>query len=171
MAELVSMRKGAKALGIALSTLQHHVARGNVRLIEGKVDVDVARIQLQRNADPDQAIKGRQNGGAAGQGSVGADDRDGGLWSAKERTERLRAELLELELAEKNGKLVDAETVRRTTANKARIARDALLSLPSRLAAELAAEADVGKVHDRLMVEIRRICAEITAGEAGQVAQ
>lgn len=163
MAALVSLRAGAKALGIALSTLQHHVKRGNVRLIDGKVDIDVARIQLARNADPEQSMRGRQNGGGEG-GDGGSEDR-GGLWDAKERSERLRAELLEIELAEKRGELVKAEDVRRATANKARIARDALLGLPTRVSAELAAESDPGKVHDRLMAEIRKICAEIAAGE------
>lgn len=182
MSELVSLRKGASALGIALSTLQHHVKRGNVRLIDGKVDIDVARIQLARNADPEQSLRGRMNGGSdvpgsavgsAGASAAGADKgKDGGgLWREKERTEALRAQLLELELAEKQGKLVDAEAVRRATMNKARIARDALLSLPMRISAELAAETDPGKVHDRLSVEIRKLCAELSAGELDQTSQ
>ena len=159
MAELLSLRKGAAALGMALSTLQHHVKRGNVRLIDGKVDLDVARVQLARNTDPEQSARGQQNRGDPPDG----DDR-GGLWDAKERSERLRAELLEIELAEKRGELVKADDVRRATTNVARTARDALLGLPTRVAAELAAEADPGKVHDRLVVEIRKICAEIAAG-------
>jgi hypothetical protein len=196
MAELLSLRKGSAALGIALSTLQHHVKRGNVRLFDGKVDVDVARIQLARNADPEQSMRGRQNGGADGHGSVGgggsggaaggpgsghgstggsgvwgAGDKSGGLWGAKEHTEGLRGKLLEIELAEKEGKLVDGDVVRRATMNKARIARDALLSLPTRVSAELAAESDAGKVHDRLVAEIRTICAELAAGEDTQTSQ
>lgn len=172
MSELVSLRKGASELGIALSTLQHHVKRGNVRLIDGKVDVDVARIQLARNADPEQSARGRMNGGTEQPGSAGGGEKGGGgLWREKERTEALRAELLQLELAEKQGKLVDAGEVRRATMNKARIARDALLSLPTRIAAELAAESDPGKVHDRLVAEIRAICAELAAGETDQTQQ
>lgn len=168
MADLLSLRRGAKELGIALSTLQHHVKRGNVRLFDGKVDVDVARIQLARNADPEQSVRGRQNGGMAGEaGGDGADGDRGGLWDAKERSERLRAELLEIELAEKRGELVKAEDIRRAVTSVARISRDALLSLPTRVSAELAAETDAGKVHDRLVVEIRKICSEIAAGTSG----
>jgi phage terminase Nu1 subunit (DNA packaging protein) len=173
MSELVSLRKGARALGMALSTLQHHIAKGNVRLIDGKVDVDVARIQLSKNVNVEQSIKGQQNVGRGdSEGSVGAGEGSGGsLWAAKERSERARAELMELELAEKQGRLVDADVVRRETMAKARIARDALMSLPTRVSAELAAETDAGKVHDRLSVEIRKICAELAAGESGQTTQ
>lgn len=170
MAELLSQRKGAAALGIRLSTLQHHIKRGTVTLINGKVDVDVARFQLQRGVDPEQSIRGRANGGTDVPGAAGgredpAGEKNGGLWKAKEKTEELRAQLLALELAEKEGRLIDAEQVRRATMNKARIARDAMLSLPTRVAAELAAETDPAKVHDRLTAEIRKICAEIADGE------
>lgn len=170
MAQLVSQRKAAAALNMALSTLQHHIKNGNVTPIEGKIDVEVARIQLRRNVDPEQSARGRQNGGADLSGSVDGKS-GGGLWREKERTEALRAQLLELELAEKQGKLIDADAVRRATTNKARIARDAMLSLPTRIAAELAAETDPGKVHDRLVAEIRTICAELAAGEAEQTQQ
>jgi phage terminase Nu1 subunit (DNA packaging protein) len=172
MAQLVSLRQGARALNIALSTLQHHVKRGNVTLIDGKVDVEVAQIQLSRNVDQAQSIKGAQNlGTGATAGSAGEGRESGGLWREKERSEKARAQLMELELAEREGKLVSADDVRRATTQKARIARDAMLSLPSRVAAELAAETDPGKVHDRLAVEIRKICEEIAAGETPQTTQ
>lgn len=192
MAELVSQRKGARELGMALSTLQHHVKRGNVRLIDGKVDVEVARIQLARHTDPEQSMRGQMSGavasgfmpGAAGgagagagpSGASGADGRaagDGegkgggrGLWEAKETSERLRAQLLELELAEKHGKLVDAGAVHKATMARARIARDALMAIPSRIGAQLAAETDPAKVQDILAAEIRAVCAQIAGGDA-----
>lgn len=180
MAELVSQRKGAKQLGIALSTLQHHVKRGNVRLIDGKVDVDVARIQLARHTDPEQSIRGQLNGGqgiapgsVGGAGSApgaeqGGDRNSNGLWNAKEKTERLRGELLELEIAEKHGRLVDASEVHRAMLSKARIARDALMAIAPRIAAQLAAETDAAKVQDLLNAEIRAVCAQIAAGEQNQ---
>lgn len=170
MAELLSLRKGAAALGIRLSTLQHHIKRGTVTLIGGKVDVEMARFQLQRGVDPDQSIRGRANGGADALGAAGgaadsAGEKNGGLWEAKKKTEELRAQLLAIELAEKEARLIDAEQVRRATMNKARMARDAMLSLPSRVSAELAAETDPARVHDRLTTEIRKICAEIACGD------
>lgn len=188
MAELVSLRKGSRELGIALSTLQHHVKRGNVRLIEGKVDVDVARIQLARHTDPEQSMRGQMGGaaasstqpgalnGAAVEGAdprvVGESDAKGGgrgLWEAKETSERLRSQLLELELAEKHGKLVDASAVHKATMARARISRDALMAIPSRVGAQLAAETDPAKVQDILAAEIRAVCAQIAGGESAGV--
>jgi len=181
---------------MALSTLQHHVKRGNVRLIDGKVDVEVARIQLARHTDPEQSMRGQMSGavasgsmlgaaggtapaagaGAGSSGAAGGDGRaagDGegkgggrGLWEAKETSERLRAQLLELELAEKHGKLVDAGAVHKATMARARIARDALMAIPSRIGAQLAAETDSAKVQDILAAEIRAVCAQIAGGDA-----
>jgi hypothetical protein len=85
--------------------------------------------------------------------------------------EALRRQLLEFELATKKGELVRASDVRQVAFNKARVARDALLSLPDRVAGQLAAETDPAKVYSILSAEIRKICDELAKGEASPTRQ
>lgn len=171
MSELVSQRAGAEALGIALSTLQHHVKRGNVTLVEGKVDVELAKRQLAQRIDADQSIRGRQNGppprvpvgGGVNDAARGREESSPALWREKERAERARASLLEMDLAKARGDLVDRADVETAMATKLTGARDMLLSVADRLAPVLAAESDIGKVHEHITAEIRRAMRSISA--------
>jgi hypothetical protein len=54
--------------------------------------------------------------------------------------------------------------VKRESFRTARQVRDSLLNLPDRLAAELAAETNQFKVHQRLVKEIRRALEELKLG-------
>lgn len=76
-----------------------------------------------------------------------------------------RAQLLTLEIAERAGRLVEAEAVEREAFGRARLAQQALLSIPDRLAVRLAAETSAHRVHELMLAEIRRVVAKI-AGAA-----
>jgi hypothetical protein len=65
------------------------------------------------------------------------------------------AALAELDHSERSGTLVNAEEVRRSAFKLARQARDGMLNIADRVAADLAAETDAFKVHARLTKEIR----------------
>lgn len=62
---------------------------------------------------------------------------------------------LELENMKARGQLLDAVEERRRDFECARTVRDNILNVPDRLAAELAAETDPGRVHARLDDELR----------------
>ena len=80
---------------------------------------------------------------------------------ARAQHERFKARLAQLELEQREGKLVEAEAVKRESFRAARQVRDALLNLPDRVAGELAAENNQFKVHQRLVAEIRRALEEL----------
>lgn len=191
MSELISQREYARRRrerglpGGTLRAVQKAIEAERIRLIDGKIDPEVADIQWDRNTDPDQQKRGA--GGnlgtslaegrepaptlqASAQPAVGdqrpsqSGDQVSRIREAA-RADAARAELLEYQLQEKQGKLVRAEDVRRAAMEKARVARDALLGIPNRLAPILAAESDPAKVHGRLAEELRRVCAELAAGE------
>ena len=65
------------------------------------------------------------------------------------------AALAELDHSERSGRLIDAEEVKRSAFKLSRQTRDAMLNIPDRCAADLAAETDAFKVHARLTKEIR----------------
>jgi hypothetical protein len=67
-----------------------------------------------------------------------------------------RAKLRRLEFETKQGRLIEAEAVRKTIADAVRSLRDGILGLPDRLATVLAAESDSKKVHVTLKTELGR---------------
>ena len=87
--------------------------------------------------------------------------KDSGVIDAKKEGERERARLLsakadreELELKERQGKLVDREKERRAAFRLGRSLRNSLLNIPSRVSVEVAAESDSNKVFRKLEGEI-----------------
>lgn len=167
MRQLLTFTAYAKRRGVSVVAVSKAVKVGRITTIldekgRRRIDPEVADIQWARNTDPVQAKR------AAGQREQASPPafQDPATGSVRDRVETARAELFELELAEKRGMLVSAEEVRRAAFEKARVARDAMLSIPSRLAAVVAAEPDAAKCHDLLSVEIRKVCDEIAAGEA-----
>jgi len=166
MAHTVSLRQGARELGVALSTLQHHIKKGHVTLIDKKVDVEIARMQLAKHTDVEQSMRGKQNPGSGTDPDQENTPAGSPLWQAKEATERVRNELLKLELAQKRGELVKASDLEAAMAQKLTGAREAFLSLPDRLAPVLAAESDPIKVHELMTREIRAAMRSLAAEAA-----
>ena len=73
---------------------------------------------------------------------------------AQAEKERYKAKLAKLEYEHKIGQLVDRESVEREAFRVARVVRDAMLSIPDRLAALVTAETDQAKNHAILTKEI-----------------
>ncbi len=164
---LLSQRGYARHRGVTLRAVQKAIEAGRISLIEGKIDPEVADIQWDKNTDRAQAAR------AASQRAAPPSDasRSGAQFvpplsiQVRDRVETARAELFELELAEKRGELVKADDVRKAAFEKARIARSALMTLPDRVSQLVAAESDASRCHAILDAEVRRICEEISAGE------
>jgi hypothetical protein len=79
--------------------------------------------------------------------------------------EAYQARLARLEYEKATGKVVDADTVKVSAFKLARSLRDAMLNIPDRLAAELAAETNVARIHARLSRELRDALSSL-AGSA-----
>jgi hypothetical protein len=92
----------------------------------------------------------------------GSGDEQGGYWKSRARREQAEAELAELKLSEQRGELVRAADVRSAYAKKAAALREALLQIPARLAAVLAAETEHSKCHDMLQLELHQVLAQVT---------
>lgn len=71
------------------------------------------------------------------------------------------AKLRELELKEKQGRLIDRTQVERTWFEHARLIRDGILSIPDRLSALMASISDPHKVHQLLDSELRKALSEV----------
>lgn len=185
---LVTMSAYAKLRGCSHQAVSKAVKRGRISLIDGMVDPEVADIQWARNTSPEQQQRGapaqfeltqhraqeaRQGAQTAANSPPHPEEGSGDLESPalvheKADTERVRRELLQLELAEKRGELVRVADIERAYAAKLAAAREAHEAIPDRLAAQLAAMSDAAQIHALLTEELRlamsRLVSEAPAG-------
>jgi phage terminase Nu1 subunit (DNA packaging protein) len=159
---LITQAEYARRRGVDPTTVRDAIRAGRITLIDGKVDPDVADVQWARNtrvrvgsgqrrADPQSA----------------ADDPFAApsletYEEARRRREMAEAQKAELQLAELQGDLIRTADVRAAHAKRVAGLREALLQIPARLAAVVAAEADQGRCHDILQAELHQVLGQIT---------
>jgi hypothetical protein len=178
----------ARRKGWNRSTATRYAEAGKIVVTtDGLVDVEASERLLAQAKDPlkegvrqrHQREPRRRDGGHDHGGSGG--DRQSATRHARgsERHElpaadeaprgrrgRARAELLRLELEEKEGRLVDAEVARKRTFQLARAGRDAVMNLRFRIDPLLAGESDPAKRAEIWDRETRQICEEIARASA-----
>lgn len=79
----------------------------------------------------------RPNSGPKPKGDKSVNDAYKDLAIAKEKRERYRADITELEFLQRKGNLVDVKEVQKEWVQRVQIAKSRLLSLPSRLSADV----------------------------------
>ena len=179
MAERMSLRKYAESRrarglpGGTLSAVQKAIAAGRISLIDGKIDPEVADIQWGRKTDAAQQARGLNGGHPPreqpnGESTITPPESNGGrdpdrdsYFGQKARRERAEAELAELELLDRLGKLIDADETKKATFNAFRTLRDRLLTIPDRTSPIIAAESDVAKVHEIQTMEMKAALREV----------
>lgn len=88
----------------------------------------------------------------------------GQLLESKLRQQLADTELRELDAAKRRGELVAVADVRQVGFRRYRSMRDKLLTIPDRLAAQLAAERDPVMVHAAIAREVKQVLDELSAG-------
>ena len=175
---LITQAEWARRRGFSRQYVSRLVQRGVVRLTKGRIDpaqADAALAAVREPARPTRregAMKA-EPGAARPASRAGRDEppslpQGGDLSSLLLRT-RIRSEaekvkLLEIKAKVEAGRYVDAAEVKVAAFNRVRVVRDALLGIPERLAAVLAAESDQAKVHALLASEVRQALEELTGG-------
>ena len=162
---LVSQAEYARQRGVSRQYIGQMVAKGVIRLQGRKVDsaqADAALAAVREPARPERRATPKAE--AAPKPLVPATELSsvpqGGdlptlLLKTRIKSEVEKAKLLEIKARVEAGKYVDADEVKVAAFNKARVVRDALMNIPERLAAVLAAETDAARVHAMLTSEIR----------------
>lgn len=176
-AEFATMR------GVSAPMVSKWKAQGRLVLTADGKRVCVAASIARLEATRDPARGGDRTGKAATAVQGGASQPAGGqvipaavppnpvlvYTDEAAREKRARAQLAEMELAERAGELVLAAKVDALMFGLARAGREAVLALPDRLATVLAAESDPAAVHAKLLAECRKVCAAMAApGVAAQ---
>lgn len=92
------------------------------------------------------------------------DEKPSALVEVQRQVGLQRARQLEISNEARLGRLVSAERVKREQFEALRMIRDAVLNVPTRIAAQVAAETDPGKVF-KLLVDELRLTLDGVAGE------
>lgn len=115
---------------------------------------DSPRTAARASHPPASAAEDRE--GLKDQIAEIADDRSMSRVEAERQIKVLQRRLLQLDVAEREGQLVDAEETKKTVFERGRRVRDLLMGIPVRIAADLAAEenpAAVSILLERSLVE------------------
>ncbi|MGC8884876.1 MAG: hypothetical protein ACP5UT_18825, partial [Bryobacteraceae bacterium] len=155
-----------KHRGVSLAAVQKAVHSGRITpTADGLIDSDRADAEWSAKTRPGQqrpkaaAAVPREPAEAP---AVGLD-----YFRARAIRESYLARLAKIEFEERTAKLVSRDEVQVAAFTNGRTVRDNLLNIPDRLAATLAAEADVDRVHHLLSVEIRRALEELAGANSG----
>ena len=141
---------GADPMAVEKAIRSGRISRGP----DGEIDFEKADRDWKENTTPHaNADIHRENGGPE-------DEDGGGIQSSGYRRARavrefFQARLAEIEYKERIGELISKAEVQTAAFNKYRRFRDRILNVPDRVAAILATETDMKKVHEILTAELR----------------
>ena len=168
----MSISEYARHRGCDLKSVQYAVARERItRNEDGTIDSELADREWEENTDHSQVHLGprpprrtsHRNPAGGGQATARAlnvdlenDPRPGvNFHNARAAREVYEARLKKLSFEQKQGNLLVKADVEREMINTYTVFREALLNVPNRISAQLAAETDPLKVHELLEAEIR----------------
>ncbi len=163
---LLSLRAYAKHRGVSLAAVEKAIQSGRITpTADGLIDSDRADAEWSAKTRPGQ----RRPKAAAAVPRESPEAASSGLdyFRARAIRESYLARLAKIEFEERTAKLVSRDEVQVAAFTNGRTVRDNLLNIPDRLAATLAAETDVDRVHDLLSVEIRRALEELAGANSG----
>lgn len=167
--QLISQAEYARMRGCTEGAVRRAVRDKRIALIDGKIDPVAADAQWSRNTRVRLGSRPAVTDDAAMRATPAqppllapgaeppAAEKVVDYYEAKRQREVAEAELAQLRLAELRGELVRADEVRSTYARRIAALRESLLQIPSRLAAVLAAESDIAKVHDAIQLELHQV--------------
>ncbi len=141
---ILTQRAYASHRGVSHKAVQKAIAAGRISTLpDGRIDSDAADREWETNTrervDRDE-------------GEFGASQYS----KARAVREHYQARLAKLEYEQKVGSLVSKDEVQIATYNMTRQFRDAMLNIPDRVAAMLAAESEAARCYEILAIEIRK---------------
>ena len=165
-ANLLTPAEYARHRGCSRNAVHKAIKEGRISTTpDGLINHVLADIEWSQNTRA-RAGSTRAPEGAPAAGAVprAAESRPDDYNTSRGRREAAEAKLAELRLAEQLGELIRVDEVRMAYAKRAAGLREALLQIPARMAAVLAAENDLARCHDLLRDELHQVLAQVTEG-------
>ena len=177
---LVSIRGYAKHRGVSHTAVEKAVKQGRIRTVDGKIDVEQADRDWNRNSSPVNKPEAAPRAAAAPEPLVAGPS----FAQSRAVREAYEARLAKLTWEERIKKLINADEVRVSAYNFSRMIRDRLLNVPDRVVGAALAEIraaltaagvdlalieglNMAKVHGIMLAEMRNILEEFS-DELGQ---
>ena len=151
--KLITQKAYAARRGVSPPAINKWVKKGVIRLFQGKVDPEQADRAIREYADPAREI-----------GASAESPRRLTYAQARTELEQYKAGLARLDFEERSGKLHDTGACQQEAFAEGRKFRDAMLNIPDRISAILAAEMDETRVNSALKQEIRAALDEYVSG-------
>jgi phage terminase Nu1 subunit (DNA packaging protein) len=149
---LLSQSKYAKQRGCSQPYISKMVRKGVITTVDGKIDPKLADQQLAAAAHP-----GRINGSG---------EKPKNYYDALTEHTEYKAALAQLDYEEKCGRLVSVDAIEKEAARIGKAVRDKMLTIPKRLAGDLAAETDQHRIMILLTDEIHRALESLNGNSA-----
>lgn len=171
--KLVKAPEYGRLRGVSTQAVNKAIKSGRIAAAVNEnrfIDVDLADRLWAENTNPIAGEHGHIGKGLKPQRTIvdaaieiGIDpDNLPTLVESKTIEAAYKAKLAKIEYEERSSILVEADEVKKSAFRIARLTRDAMLSIPDRLSAELAGMTEPFAIHTKLMNEIRSAIAEIT---------
>jgi hypothetical protein len=171
--------------GVQMQAVQYAVKRGRIkRAADGTIDSEQADRDWEKNTlhtmarygpkgkneDPAKPAFRATHKAAEAAAALQEPERQTGAMNfnnARTIKEVYEAKLKKLEHDERLGTLINKRDVEVAAFNRFRVLRDALMNVPVRMAAQLAAEPDPAACHELLEAELRIVLEEFSGGKLG----
>ncbi len=167
--EIIGGRELSRRLGVSETTIRK--ARDNGRIqsyyaATGKYIWPAAAEEFSVNRDP---AKMRENTPELNfLQPEEADAKGESRRGSRERMDKAKADLAEMELARKRGELVPVSSVERQARKVAVMVKQQLMAIPDRISADLAVDTDQNSIKIKLDMEFRKVL-EAMSSEAGHL--
>jgi hypothetical protein len=175
-AEWVTQSEFARRLGVSQPRIAFFLREGRLsgatKRLNNRILIDVEKGKkiLETRIDPMNPSKIREAVRNLSEGEKKEAVKTAGVRTtldysqARTLNEQYKAAIKKLEYEEKTGKLINAEVVKAAAFDCARRTRDAILNVPDRVSALLAAESREGAVRSLLTAELRSALEELSQG-------
>jgi len=160
---VLSQRAYARHRGVALFAVQKAIKSGRIStMADGRIDSDVADAEWEANTTARPPAAGPRRQADDDAEASGASQ----YTKARAVREHYQARLAKIDYEERVASLVSKDEVQVAAFNKFRQFRDAMLNIPDRIAAMLAAETVEAKCYEILATEIRKALNEFADSNA-----
>ena len=179
---LISQSEFAKSIGVSRQAVSKAVQEGRIQLFldhtDGKMKLNkdlaskqwrestqprIENSKVQNTFRPQVAMPPKTKPGDQPIDPFDDDEEDSDYYGAKTETEKIKTQLLDLELKQKLGELVSADQVKKEGFKLGRVLRDSILNVPSMICNELAVESDPFIIHQKMTAALTKALESLVA--------
>lgn len=154
--KLVSQAEFARLMGVSQAAVNSAIKHGRITTVGKKIDPTVGKIQWAQNTRPRATSGNASTPAKETRNDLRVSDGVPDYLESRAKREASEAEKSLLELEEMQGALMRVDVIKAVVGNAYAATREAIMQIPSRLAAQLAAESNSSKVQSDLAAALHQ---------------